>query len=116
MVHEAVGRKTAVARVLTGRWSRRSYITRMAAAPIPSLESSAGLQLEQIAAAGTAVEKALLADVKSKNPNTSYIELLRLFKARRRSWALVALVASGASWLLRVPLVARLLAAAQPHR
>jgi hypothetical protein len=66
----------------------------MAAAPIPSLESSAGLQLEQIAAAGTAVEKGLLADVKSKNPNASYIELLHLFEVRRPSWALVVLGAS----------------------
>jgi hypothetical protein len=52
-----------------------------AAAPHPSLQSSAGLQLDQIAATGT--EKALLADVTEKNPDASYIELLRLFKVRR---------------------------------
>jgi hypothetical protein len=43
------------------------------------------LQLAQIAAAGTAAEKALLADVTAKSPDASYIELLRLFKVRRRS-------------------------------
>ena len=43
--------------------------------------STAGLQLELIAATGT--EKALAADVTEKNPDASYIELLRLFKARR---------------------------------
>jgi hypothetical protein len=42
------------------------------------------LQLAQIAATGTAAEKSLLADVTAKNPDASYIELLRLFKARRR--------------------------------
>ena len=54
-----------------------------AAAPHPSLQSSAGLQLEQIAATGNAAEKALLADVTEKNPDASYVELLRLFKVRR---------------------------------
>jgi hypothetical protein len=55
-----------------------------AAAPHPSLQSSAGLQLAQIAAAGTnAAEKALLADVTAENPDASYIELLRHFKVRR---------------------------------
>jgi hypothetical protein len=39
------------------------------------------LQLAQLAA--TAAEKALLADVTEKNPDASYIELLRLFKVRR---------------------------------
>ncbi len=58
--------------------------------------SSAGLQLLQLAAAGNAAEKALLADVTEKNPDASYIELLRLFKVRRRSWAVAALVATGA--------------------
>ena len=52
-----------------------------AAAPHPSLQSGVGLQLEQIAATGT--EKALLADVMEAHPDASYIELLRLFKARR---------------------------------
>ena len=45
------------------------------------MQSSAGLQLAQIAAAGT--EKALLAEMTAKNPDTSYVELLRLFKTRR---------------------------------
>ena len=52
-----------------------------AAAPHPSLQSSVGLQLAQIEAAGT--EKALLADVTGRNPDASYVELLRLFKVRR---------------------------------
>jgi hypothetical protein len=42
------------------------------------------LQLAQITVAGTAAEKALLADVAAKNLDASYIELLRLFKARCR--------------------------------
>jgi hypothetical protein len=41
------------------------------------------LQLAQIAAAGNAPEKALAADVTEKNPDASYVELLRLFKVRR---------------------------------
>ncbi len=52
-----------------------------AAAPHPSLQSSVGLQLQHITATGT--EKALLADVTEKNPDSSYVELLRLFKVRR---------------------------------
>ncbi len=48
------------------------------------------MQLALIAAAGTAAEKALLADVTAKNPDASYIELLRLFKVRSRRWALAA--------------------------
>ena len=39
------------------------------------------MQLAKIATAGT--EKALLADVTEKNPDASYVELLRLFKVRR---------------------------------
>ncbi len=73
-----------------------------AAVPIPSLQSSAGLQLAQIAANGTAAEKALLAELKPKSPDASYIELLRLLKVRRRSWALLALVvAAGCGAALR---------------
>ena len=49
---------------------------------IHALQSSARLQLEQAAAAGT--EKALLARVTAQNPDASFIELLRLFKARCR--------------------------------
>ena len=41
------------------------------------------MQLEQIAVDGNAAEKALLADVTEKNPDASYVELLRLFKVRR---------------------------------
>ena len=52
-----------------------------AAAPHPSLQSSVGLQLAQIEAAGT--EKALLVDLTKAHPDASYIELLRLFKVRR---------------------------------
>ena len=57
------------------------HILCAAAAPHPSLQSSVGLQLQQITATGT--EKALLADVTEKNPDASYVELLRLFKVRR---------------------------------
>ena len=52
---------------------------------IHALQSSARLQLEQAAAAGT--EKALLARVTAQNPDASFIELLRLFKARCRMGA-----------------------------
>ncbi len=52
-----------------------------AAAPHPSLQSSAGLQLAQIATTGA--KKALLANVAEEQPDASYIELVRLFKARR---------------------------------
>ena len=41
------------------------------------------MQLALISADGTAAEKALLADVTAKQPDASYIELLRLFKVRR---------------------------------
>ena len=61
-----------------------------AAAPHPSLQSGVGLQLAQIAVDCNAAEKALLADVTEAHPDASYVELLRLFKARRRRWALVA--------------------------
>ena len=62
-----------------------------AAALHPSLQSSFGLQLAQIAVNCNAAEKALLADVTEAQPDASYIELLRLFKARRS-------VADGHSW------------------
>ena len=81
------GRDEVVRAQSLGRTARRQCIGRSthslctAAAPHPSLQSSAGLQLEQIAATGT--EKALLADVTEKTPDDSYIELLRLFKVRR---------------------------------
>ena len=69
------------------------------------------MQLAQIAAAGTAAEKALLADVTAKNPDASQIELHRLFKARRREWALAALccvcvIASAARKTARICFVA----------
>ena len=67
------------------------------------------MQLAQIAVAGTAAKKALLADVTAKNPDASYIELLRRFKVRRRRWVLEALVASK---LCGIALPAHLLAAA----
>jgi hypothetical protein len=60
------------------------YILCTAAAPHPSLRSGAGLQLAQIAADGSAAEKALLADVTAKHPDAAYTELLRLFKVRCR--------------------------------
>ncbi len=81
----AFGRTALVTRAFTLHWPRLPYMLCTAAAPHPSLQSSAGLQLEQIAAAGNAAEKALLADVTEKSPDPSYIrvELLRLFKVRR---------------------------------
>jgi hypothetical protein len=42
------------------------------------------LQLQQIAVTGNAADKSLLADVTETNPDASYIELLRFFKARCR--------------------------------
>jgi hypothetical protein len=41
------------------------------------------LQLVRIAAAGNAAEKELFEAVTEKNPDATYIELLRLFKVRR---------------------------------
>ena len=70
-------------RALALNWSRLPHILCTAAAPHPSLQSSVGLQLAQIAANGNAAEKALLADVTGRNPDASYVELLRLFKVRR---------------------------------
>jgi hypothetical protein len=75
-------------------WSQLPRILCTAAALHPSLQSAVALQLEQIAsrwngvlrtrlATGNAAEKALLADVTEKNPDASYVELLRLFKVRR---------------------------------
>ena len=83
VAHEAVGRKASVARALTHCWSRLPY-TPCTAAPHPSLQSSAGLQLAQIEVAGTKAEKALLAKVKEEHPEDSYIELLRLFNEKVR--------------------------------
>jgi hypothetical protein len=62
----------------TLNWPQPPHILCTAAAPHPSLQSGAGLQLAQIEAAGT--EKALLADVTEAHPDASYIDLLRLFK------------------------------------
>ncbi len=79
---EAVGRRASVAHTPTVHWPQLPRHTPCAAAaPHPSLQSGAGLQLAQIATAGT--EKALLADVTEAHPDASYIELLRLFKVRR---------------------------------
>ncbi len=70
---------------LTLHWQQppRHTLCTYCAAPHPSLQSGAGLQLEQIAVDGNAAEKALLVDVTEAHPDASYIELLRLFKARR---------------------------------
>ena len=72
-----------------GHSCRSTHSLCTAAAPHPSLQSSVGLQLAQIEAAGT--EKALLADLLKAHPDASYVELLRLFKVRRS-------VADGHSW------------------
>ena len=80
---EAVERTASVAHARTVHWPqlpRHTLCT--AAAPHPSLQSSIGLQLAQIAVNCNVAEKALLADVTAKNPDASYIELLRLFKVR----------------------------------
>ncbi len=74
---EAVGCNTSVAPV---KGPQLPHILCTAAASHPLLQRAAGLQLEQIAAAGT--EKALLAGVTEKNSDASYIDLLRLFKVR----------------------------------
>ncbi len=78
---EAVEREDSVAHAPAVNWPQPPRILCTAAAPHPSLQSRVGLQLQQIMATGT--EKALLADVTEKNPDASYIELLRLFKVRR---------------------------------
>ncbi len=79
---EAVGRTPLVICAFTLRWPQLPrHMLCTAAAPHPSPQSSVGLQLQQITVTGT--EKALLADVTEKNPDASYVELLRLFKVRR---------------------------------
>ena len=78
---EAVERRASVAHAPTVNWPQLPRILCTAAASHPSLQSSVGLQLAQIEAAGT--EKALLADVTGRNPDASYVELLRLFRVRR---------------------------------
>ena len=89
---EAVGRKASVALSRTvHRPQLPSHTLCTAAAPHPSLQSSAGLQLAQVAVNCNAAEKALLADLTEAHPDASYIDLLRLFKARRS-------VADGHSW------------------
>ncbi len=80
---EAVGRTPLVVCAFTLHWPqlpRHTLCT--AAAPHPSLQSSVGLQLQYITATGT--ETALLAEVTEAHPDVSYVELLRLFKVRRR--------------------------------
>ena len=80
---EVVGRTASVAHARSVNWPQPPHILCTAAAPHPSLQSSVGLQLEKIAAAGNGAEKSLLADVTEKNPDVSYIDLLRLFKVHR---------------------------------
>ena len=89
---KAVGRGASVAHAPTvhrPQLPRHTLCT--AAAPHPSLQSSAGLQLEKVAVNCNAAEKALLADLTEAHPDASYIDMLRLFKARRS-------VADGHSW------------------
>ena len=83
VTHEAVPAQShsrAARSQCIGHSCRSTHSLCSAAAPHPSLQSSVGLQLAQIEAAGT--EKALLADVTEAHPDASYVELLRLFKAR----------------------------------
>ena len=81
---EAVRRGASVAHARTvHRPQLPSHTLCTAAAPHPSLQSSAGLQLAQIAVNCNAAEKALLADVTEAHPDASYIDMLRLFKVRR---------------------------------
>ena len=49
----------------------------------PSHCGTAGVQLLKVERAGTGAEKALLAEVKAKNPDATPPELLRLFHVRR---------------------------------
>ena len=89
---EAVERTASVAHARTvHRPQLPPHTLCTAAAPQPSLQSSVGFQLAQVAVNCNAAEKALLADVTQKNRDASYIELLRLFKVRRS-------VADGHSW------------------
>ena len=81
LADEAVEREDSVAHAPAVNWPQPPRILCTAAAPHPSLQSSVGLQLAQIEAAGT--EKALLADLMEAHPDVSYVELLRLFKVRR---------------------------------
>jgi hypothetical protein len=78
---EAVERNASVAHALTVIWPQLPHMLCTVVAPRPSLQSCVGLQLAKMATAGT--EKALLADVTEKNPDASYVELLRLFKVHR---------------------------------
>jgi hypothetical protein len=81
---EAVGRAPLVICAFTVHWAHLPLHTLCtAAAPHQSLQSSAGLQLAQIAVNCNAAERALLADVTEAHPDASYVELLRLFKVRR---------------------------------
>jgi hypothetical protein len=48
----------------------------------PAIAAPPSVQLLKIESAGTAAEKALLADVKAKNADATATELLRLFKVR----------------------------------
>ena len=81
---EAVERTASVAHARTvhrPQLPRHTLCT--AAAPHPSLQSSVGLQLENVAVNCNAAEKALLAGMTEAHPDASYVELLRLFKVRR---------------------------------
>ena len=81
---EAVERTDSVAHARTVHWPQlQRHMLCTAAAPHPSLHSSFGLQLSQIALNCNAAEKALLADVTEAHPDATYVELLRLFKVRR---------------------------------
>ena len=89
---KAVGRGASVALSrIVHRPQLPSHTLCTAAAQQPSLQSSVGLQLEKVAVNCNAAEKALLADLTEAHPDASYVELLRLFKARRS-------VADGHSW------------------
>ena len=83
LADEVVGRSVSCRHAHTELVSAAVHTLCTAAAPHPSLKSSVGLQLEQIAVNGNAAEKALLADVMEKSPDALYVELLRLFKVRR---------------------------------
>ena len=79
-----VGRTPLVICAFTLHWPQLPrHILCTAAAPHPSLQIRVGLQLEEIEVDCNAAEKSLLADVTEKNPDASYVELLRLFKVRR---------------------------------
>ena len=106
MAHEAVGHKTSVTHAPTPFVSAAVHAVHSSCTAPMAAERFAGLQLAQIAVTGNDAEKALLARVTAQNPDDSYVELLRRFKARCRMGARSAAVASACVAI--VPAVSRI--------